>query len=405
MATFAWEGKTATGETRSGTMVADNDQEVMNKLRAQQIIPSKIKKKVGAQEITIPGLGGSVGSKELVIFTRQFATMIDAGLPLVQCLDLLGSQEPNKTFQKIIFDVKGNVESGATFADSLRKHPKVFDNLYVNLVAAGEVGGVLDTIMNRLAVYIEKDVKLKRKIKSAFTYPTAILVVALGVMAILLGWVIPTFEEMFADFGGELPAITQFVIDMSKAFLENWYFIFGGIFAAVFLGGYIYRSDPGRLAFDKTILRAPIFGPLVRKAAVAKFTRTLGTMIASGVPILDGLEIVAKASGNKVVESGILYVRDRITEGKNMAEPLMETKVFPPMVVQMIGVGEATGALDTMLNKIADFYEEEVDVAVDALTSLLEPLMMVFIGGMVGGLLIAMYLPIFSLAGSISNAK
>jgi len=404
MATYAWEGKTATGEVRSGTMEADTEREVMDRLRTQQIVPNKVKKKLGGKELTLPAIG-SVGSKELVIFTRQFATMIDAGLPLVQCLDLLGSQEPNKVFQKVIFEIKANVEGGATFADSLRKHPKVFDSLYVNLVAAGEVGGVLDTIMNRLAVYIEKDVKLKRKIKGAFTYPAAIAGIAGLVMFILLGWVIPTFEEMFNDFGGELPALTQWVIDLSNTFISNWYIIIGGLALVIGGGVFAYRTDAGKTTIDKIMIRAPIFGPLIRKAAVAKFTRTLGTMIASGVPILDGLDIVARASGNKVVEAAILYVRDRITEGKNMAEPLMETKVFPPMVVQMIGVGEATGALDTMLNKIADFYEDEVDVAVDALTSLLEPLMMVVIGGMVGGLLIAMYLPIFSIAGNISNAK
>lgn len=400
MATFIWEGKTASGEIRKGEMDAKTDKEVRNRLMGQQIVASKVRRKMGAIEITIPGMGG-VGSKDLVVFTRQFATMIDAGLPLVQCLELLASQEPNKVFQKVIYDVKATVETGATFADSLRKHPKVFDQLYINLIAAGEVGGILDTIMNRLAVYIEKDVKLKRKIKGAFTYPIAIAGIAGVVVLLLLGFVIPTFENMFNDFGAELPAATQLVIDMSHGFLDNWYLIIGGLIALAVLTMLFLKNDKGRLLWDKASLKAPIFGPLVRKAAVAKFTRTLGTMIASGVPILDGLDIVSKASGNKVIEIAIGYVRDRITEGKNMAEPLMETKVFPPMVVQMIGVGEATGALDTMLNKIADFYEEEVDVAVDNLTALIEPLMMVVIGGIVGSLLIAMYLPIFTIAGNI----
>jgi type IV pilus assembly protein PilC len=400
MATFAWEGTTAAGEVRKGQMDADNDREVMARLRQQQITPTKVKKQAKKGALSMPGLGG-VSSKELVVFTRQFATMIDAGLPLVQCLELLGGQEPNKTFQKIIFDIKASVESGATFADSLRRHPRAFDTLFVNLVAAGEVGGILDTIMNRLAIYIEKDVKLKRKIKSAFTYPAGVTVVAALVIALMLGKVIPTFEEMFADFGGELPGPTQFVIDISHGFADNFLLI-TGVFIACIVGFIVMlRSHAGRVFFDKMVLKMPIFGPIVRKAAVAKFTRTFGTMVSSGVPILDALDIVAKAAGNKTVEAAIYYVRDKITEGKSMSEPLMETNVFPPMVVQMIGVGEATGALDTMLNKIADFYEEEVDVAVEALTQLLEPLMMVVLGGIVGGLLIAMYLPIFSIAGNI----
>lgn len=406
MATFTWEGRTADGEVKKGEMSAESDREVMAKLRAQQITPSKVKKKLGSMELKLPSLalGGGVSLKEKVVFTRQFATMIDAGLPLVQCLDLLGSQEPNKSFQKVIFDIKGSVESGSTFADALRRHPKVFDTLFVNLVAAGEVGGILDTIMNRLAVYMEKNDKLIRKIKSAFTYPSTILVIAVAVLSLLLGKVIPTFEEMFNDFGGELPGPTQFVINISHGFINNWYIILGVIILGGMACSFAYKSTTGRRIFDKAILKAPVFGDLVRKAAVAKFTRTFGTMISSGVPILDALEIVARAAGNKTVEAAIYHVRDRITEGKSMSEPLMETGVFPPMVVQMIGVGEATGALDTMLSKIADFYEEEVDVAVDALTALLEPAMMVFIGGTVGGVLIAMYMPIFEIAGNIQNS-
>jgi type IV pilus assembly protein PilC len=354
--------------------------------------------------IKLPGLSG-VPRRTLVIFTRQFATMIDAGLPLVQCLEILAAQEPNKTFQSLLYEIKSSVESGATFADSLKRHPKIFDELFVNLVAAGEVGGILDTILNRLANYLEKAARLRRKIRGAFAYPTAIFFVAILVMIVLLVKVIPTFKDMFEDMGNAaLPGPTQAVIDMSEWFLANWYILFGAMLGAIFLFAYILRTDVGREAFDKFMLVVPLFGPLIRKAAVAKFTRTLGTMISSGVPILDGLEIVAKSAGNRTIEHAVLHVRDRISEGRSMSEPLAETGVFPPMVVQMIAVGESTGAMDTMLNKIADFYEEEVDVAVENLTSLLEPLMMVFIGGMVGGLLIAMYLPIFTVAETVQGA-
>ncbi len=403
MPDFTWEGRTRTGEMVSGRMAAKTDSEVMDRLRQQQITASKIKKMPMEINITLPNFGG-VNRRTLVIFTRQFATMIDAGLPLVQCLDILASQEANKAFQKVLFEVKGNVESGSTFADALKKHPRIFDDLFVNLVAAGEVGGILDTILNRLAKYIEKAAQLRRKIKAAFTYPIAIFCVSILVMVILLWKVIPTFKNMFEDMGNsELPGPTQLVIDMSEWFGANWYILFGVTAGIIFVFRYVLRTDVGREAFDGFMLKTPLFGPLVRKAAVAKFTRTLGTMVSSGVPILDGLEIVAKSSGNKKVEQGIMYVRDRISEGRSMSEPLAETKIFPPMVVQMIAVGESTGAMDTMLNKIADFYEEEVDLAVETLTSLMEPAMMVFIGGMVGGLLIAMYLPIFTVADNIQQ--
>lgn len=403
MATFAWTGRTRTGEEASGEMIAQTEAEVINKLRSQNIQPSKVKKKAAELKIPSFGLGGGgVSTKELVVFTRQFATMIDAGLPLVQCLEILGNAEPNKRFQKIIFEVKSDVEQGSTFAAALNRHPLVFDELYVNLVAAGEVGGILDSILNRLAIYIEKAVKLARKVKGAFTYPVAILVVAIGVVALLLWKVIPTFQQMFEEMGNNaLPGPTQLVIDLSENFQANWYIYFGAGVLAFFLGRAFYRNPNGRMIFDRAILKAPIFGNVVRKSAVAKFTRTLGTLVSAGVPILDGLEIVSRTSGNRVIEKAIMRVREKIAEGRTMAEPLAEANVFPPMVVQMIGVGEATGAMDTMLNKIADFYEEEVDVAVDALTQLLEPLMMVFIGGIVGGMLIAMYLPIFTLADNV----
>lgn len=398
--TFYWQGRTRTGAEAGGEIVAETEAEVLAKLRSQNIQVSRVKKK--SFELRLPTFGGGVSQKELVIFTRQFATMIDAGLPLVQCLDILGSNEPNKRFQKIIYEVKGDVEQGASFASALNRHSLVFDELFVNLVAAGEIGGILDSILNRLAIYIEKSVKLARKVKSAFTYPTAILAVAIIVVIILLWKVIPTFKNMFEQMGNNaLPAPTQFVIDISNNFADNWYLYIGGIFAIIFLGRMFYRNPVGRLLVDKTLLRTPIFGTLVKKSAVAKFTRTLGTLVAAGVPILDGLEIVARTSGNKVIEGAIFKVREKISEGRSMADPLAEAAIFPPMVVQMIGVGEATGAMDTMLNKIADFYEEEVDAAVDALTALLEPLMMVFIGGIVGGLLIAMYLPIFSVADNV----
>ena len=401
MATFVWQGRTRTGDDVNGEIQAGSRDEAMDKLRSQNIQATTVKKK--AAGIKLPfSLAGGVTSKELVIFTRQFATMIDAGLPLVQCLEIFGNGEPNKNFQRIIFNVKAEVEQGSTFASALNKYPRVFDELFVNLVAAGEVGGILDSILNLLAQYIEKSVKLARKVKSAFTYPVAILVVAILVVIVLLWKVIPTFQNMFVEMGNSaLPAPTQFVIDLSEFFAANWYLIGGGVIVTFLVFRTIYRNPTGRYRIDSFMLRTPIFGTLIKKAAVAKFTRTLGTLVSAGVPILDGLEIVSRTSGNKVIERSIMRVRDKISEGRTMAEPLAEANIFPSMVVQMIGVGEATGAMDTMLNKIADFYEEEVDVAVDALTALLEPFMMVFIGGIVGGLLIAMYLPIFTVADNV----
>ncbi|MBX3247434.1 MAG: type II secretion system F family protein [Myxococcales bacterium] len=400
MAEWVWEAKARNGETRKGIMEAETMDLVQSRLRAQQLNPVKVKKK--PKEINIV-IGSPVSEKELVIFTRQFATMIDAGLPLVQCLDILAAQGDNKIFNKILKDVKGYVEQGGTFSEALRKHPKVFDDLYVNLVAAGELGGILDTILQRLAVYIEKRVKLKRQVKSALVYPSAIFVVAIAVIVVMLTWVIPAFQGMFAEFGGEdqLPGITKFVISISEGFLDNALWIILAIGSVVTGIGYSYRTPKGKRFWHKLLLTAPILGPVMRKIAVARFTRTLGTLLSSGVPILDAMNIVGRAAGNVIVEQAIKDTADRIREGRTMAEPLMETKVFPPMVVQMIGVGEQTGALDTMLNKIADFYEDEVDVAVAALTSLLEPLMMVFIGGIVGVILIAMYMPIFEIAGKV----
>lgn len=397
---FRWSGKTKQGEVRSGEMEASDAEVVRARLQQMGLQPTKVRKKPKEIHISIPGLGG-VTTKDILVFTRQFSVMIDAGLPLVQALDILGTQSDNPAFKKVILAVKSRVEAGSTFADALAEHPKVFDELFVQLVRAGEIGGMLDTILQRLGAYIEKNEKLKRRVKGAMVYPSIVLVVAVGVTIVLLAFVTPTFEKMFKDFGGAMPAPTQFLINLSHALTDNWYWFVAVPVALVVAFRLFVRNPKGRELWDTFTLKTPVFGPLVRKVAVARFTRTLGTMLSSGVPILDGLEIVARSAGNRIVERGILYVRARISEGKNMAAPLAETKVFPPMVVQMIGVGEATGAMDQMLSKIADFYDDEVDVAVAALTSMIEPIMMVFLGGVVGGFLVAMYLPIFSIAGNI----
>jgi type IV pilus assembly protein PilC len=399
MPVWVWEGRTKTGEARRGEVEAPDEAAVQQRLRAMALANVKIKKK-RTFTFKIPGLGG-IGQKDLVIFTRQFATMIDAGLPLVQCLDILGTQLDNLAFREVLMKVKNKVESGSTLADALGDHPKVFDTLYVQLVAAGEIGGILDTILNRLAQYIEKNEKLKQKVKGAMVYPSVVLIVAVGVTVVLLLFVTPTFEKMFKDFGGAMPAPTQFIIDMSKWLQSYLIYLVGFLIGLVFAFRAWVSWPRGRIQWDNITIRAPIFGQLIRKVAVARFTRTLGTMISSGVPILDALEVVAKTAGNAVVERAIRYTKEKISEGKTIVQPLAETKVFPPMVVQMIGVGEATGAMDQMLTKIADFYDDEVDAAVAALTSLIEPVMMVVLGGVVGGFLIAMYLPIFSIAGAV----
>jgi len=403
MAKFNWEGTTRAGEKRRGVMEAESRGIVEDRLRSDNINVQSVKKEGGLGDIQIQ-IGTGVSSKDLQIFTRQLATMIDAGLPLVQCLDILAAQSENKSFKKILTSVKNSVEQGATFSDALKKHPKVFDELYVNLVAAGEIGGILDTILNRLAVYIEKAVKLRGQLKSAMYYPVGILVVAIGVIAVMLVKVIPTFEAMYRDMGNaELPAATRFVINLSHSFVNKWYIFVGTLFGLIFGVIAMRRTEGGRETIDRILLHLPVIGPVLRKIVVARFTRTLGTLLASGVPILDALDICARTSGNRVVQSGILRAKDRISEGHDMAGPLAEAKVFPTMVVQMIGVGEQTGAMDQMLQKIADFYEEEVDTAVAGLTSLIEPIMMAFLGVVVGGLIIAMYLPIFKLAGNIQG--
>ena len=401
MPVYKWEGKVRDGSVNKGTMEAANEAVVTAQLRGQKIMPTKIKKSMGAIEINIPGMKPKVTTKDLVVFTRQFATMIDAGLPLVQCLEILSSQNENPTFKEVIGAVKEDVESGNTFADALAKHPKVFDRLFVNLVNAGEMGGILDTILNRLAAYIEKAMNLRKKVKGAMVYPSTVVGVAVIVVSIILIFVIPVFQKMFGGMGKSLPAPTLMVIAMSEFLKKYFLFIIIALFVLVGIMKRIYRTEKGRMAFDKMFLKMPIFGDLLRKVAVAKFTRTLGTLISSGVPILEGLEVVAKTAGNAVVEQAVLRTRDSIAEGRTIAEPLKETKVFPPMVVQMIAVGEATGALDQMLNKIADFYDTEVDEAVSALTSAIEPLLMVFLGGTIGGIVIAMYLPVFTMAGAV----
>jgi type IV pilus assembly protein PilC len=403
MPVYTWKGKTRQGTVTKGVMEAANEEAVMAQLRGQMLTPMTVKAKAKELSEYFGFLKQTIKTKELVIFTRQFATMIDAGLPLVQCLKILGDQQENPTFKTIIDEVRNDVEQGSTFAESLSKHPKPFDSLFCNLVAAGEIGGILDTILNRLASYLEKADKLARKVKGAMVYPATVTVVAIGVIVLLLVKVIPTFEKMFADFGSDLPGPTQIVVDISN-FMQEW-IVFAMVGVTIVIVAFLQarrRSLKFRRATDALFLKSPIFGSLLRKVAVARFTRTLGTMISSGVPILDGLDIVARTAGNVVIEEALVDVRNAIAEGRTIAEPLAESGVFPGMVVQMIAVGEETGAMETMLGKIADFYDDEVDAAVDALTAMLEPLMMVGLGGTVGSMLIAMYLPIFKIAETIN---
>jgi type IV pilus assembly protein PilC len=368
---------------------------VIAKLRTQQIAATNVRTK--PKDITIPGFGGGVDEKEIVIFTRQFATMIDAGLPLVQCLEILASQQENKVFKKALVEIRQSVEGGMTFAAALKQHPKVFTSLYANMVEAGETGGILDTILNRLAAYMEKAMALKGKVKSAMIYPSTIVSVAMVVVVFLLVFVIPTFKSMFEGFGAALPLPTEIVLALSNIVRKYFLYAVAVIIAAIVGLKMWYKTAGGKLAVDSFMLKTPVFGILIRKVAVAKFTRTLGTLISSGVAILDGLDITARTAGNRVVELAVQRTRASIAEGKTIAEPLKASGVFPPMVVQMISVGEATGALDTMLGKIADFYDEEVDTAVANLTALLEPMLMVFLGIVIGGVVVAMYLPIFKL--------
>lgn len=396
---FEWSGKAASGEIRSGEIAAASKEEVLTQLRKQSIVPTTVKQKQKSSAFSsFLSAGGRVKDKDIVIFTRQFSTMIDAGLPLVQALEILSNQVENKTLAKILAQVKIDVEGGSTYADALKRHPKIFSELYVNMVAAGETGGILDTILNRLANYIEKAMKLKKKVKGAMVYPAVVTTVAVLVIAVIMIFVVPTFAKMFAQLGGTLPTPTRLVMGMS-AFISG----IGGlitlctIIAIIIFIVQIRKTEKGRFITDKIMLKMPVFGILLLKVAVAKFTRTLGTLISSGVPILDGLEITAKTAGNKVIERSVNRLRTEVSEGKTISEPLMAEKIFPPMVNHMIAVGEATGALDSMMSKIADFYDDEVDNAVNNLTAMMEPMLMVFLGGSVGFIVVAMYLPIFKL--------
>jgi type IV pilus assembly protein PilC len=397
---FEYEGTDRQGQFATGIIDAPGKVEVEEQLRTMGVTPQKIWKKSGGA-IIIPGIT-KVPNKSMVVFTRQLATMIDAGLPLVKCLEILGTQEPNPLFQMTILQVKQSVESGSTFAGALAKHPHVFDNLFTNLISAGEMGGILDTILNRLSAYMEKAAKLKQKVKSAMKYPVTVLFVSGIITMFLLVKVIPQFAGMFESMGKDLPALTVTVVAFSNYAVNNFWMImllfFGGATAFVL----IKRTDKGGYALDWILLRMPVMGELVTKASIAKFTRTLGTLISSGVPILDALEIVAKTAGNRVIENAIFYVRAQISEGKSISGPLMEVGVFPKMVVQMIGVGESTGAMDIMLSKIADFYDDEVDAAVDGITSMIEPLIMVILGGIIGVVMLAMYMPIFAMGDTFA---
>jgi len=406
MPTFAYSGRTRAGQTVSGERLADTMDLAVSGLKRDQIMvtritPAKVKAE-SAAKAKVGKTGKKVSAKTLAVFTRQFSVMIDAGLPLVQCLDILGSQEEDKNFAAVILEVRTAVESGASLADAMRKHPKTFDSLFTNMIAAGEAGGILDTILKRMATYIEKSVKLSGQVKSAMIYPVAIIVIAGLVVGVILWKVIPTFAELFSGLGADLPMPTRIVIGLSNNLVRYFPFLaVGGAAAAYGLRTY-YATPAGRRVVDRTVLAMPVLGNIMKKIAVARFCRTLSTLISSGVPILDGLEITAKTAGNSVVEDAIMVTRTSIERGETISAPLKETGVFPPMVAQMIGVGEATGALDTMLAKIADFYEEEVDVAVAGLLTLLEPIMIAVLGVVVGGIVIAMYLPIFDLISKLT---
>jgi type IV pilus assembly protein PilC len=405
MATFAFSGRTRSGENVSGERIGDTMDAVMTALRREQIQVTKIQPtqaKTGAVGAARKLKAKSVPAKNLAVFTRQFSVMIDAGLPLVQCLDILGNQEDHKYFAQVILATRSDVEGGMSLAEAMKRHPKCFDALFCNMIAAGEAGGILDTILKRLATYIEKAVKLKSQVKAAMIYPIAVITIACLVIGVILWKVIPTFASLFAGLGAELPLPTRIVIALSNNLVRFMPFILVGLFGIGWGFKAYYGTEKGRHVIDAITLKMPILGPILRKIAVARFCRTLSTLMASGVPILDGLDITARTSGNAIIEEAILTTRKSIERGETIAAPLKETGVFPGMVVQMIGVGEATGALDTMLGKIADFYEEEVDVAVEGLLTLLEPVMIAFLGGAVGGIVIAMYMPIFDLISKLT---
>ena len=405
MATFAYVGRSKAGAVKKGELSAKTREEAVDQLRKQNVVVTSLEEKSAKEGFKL-SLGSGLTDKDLVVFTRQFGTMINAGLPLIQCLEILSTQSENAALRKAVGEIKVQVEGGSTFSDALRKHPKIFDDLYVNMVHAGEVGGLLDTILNRLSKHIEKAMKLKGQIKSAMVYPAAIVGIATIVITVLMIWVIPVFEKMFKEMSGgkmALPGPTQLVIDMSNFVQSSWYIILGTIVGLIFAFKKYYATPQGRLTVDKLVLRLPVFGDLIRKASVAKFTRTLGTLITSGVPLLEALSICAKTAGNKVIEGVLMDARVSISGGKTISDPLARSETFPKMVTHMIAVGESTGALDNMLGKIADFYEDEVDQAVTNLTALLEPMMMVFLGVTVGFIVVAMYLPIFTMANAIGG--
>lgn len=403
MPVYLWQGKNRRNQVQKGEMEAPDEAAVRAQLSRLKIAPTKIKKKPKDLFENVAFLQPKVKTADVILFARQFSTMIDAGLPIISCLDILFAQQENKTFKKILKDIKESVESGSTLAESLRKYPKEFDNLFVNMMAAGEAGGILDIILQRLSSYMEKAARLKAQVKGALTYPIITLIIAFVVLAVILVFVIPVFQQMFADFGGQLPVFTQMVVTASEVVKSNIIAIIVAIAVFIFALRWFYKTKRGEIIIDDLLLKLPVFGILIRKVAVAKFTRTMGTMLTSGVAILDALDIVAKTSGNKTIERAIYDVRSAISEGRTMADPLSESGVFPTMVCQMIAVGESTGALDDMLIKIADFYDQEVDQAVENLTSLIEPFMLVFLGVTIGGLVIAMYLPIFKMAGAITG--
>ncbi|HEX2833803.1 MAG TPA: type II secretion system F family protein [Thermoanaerobaculia bacterium] len=399
MPTFEWKGTSRNGQTQTGVLVADSKDAVINMMRRQQIVVTAVKEK--GKEIALPKFGGGVPAQSIAIFTRQFSVMIDAGLPLVQCLEILGSQQEHKVFKRTIIQLRQDVESGSSLADAMRRHPKVFSDLFTNMIAAGEAGGILDTILQRLATYIEKSVKLNAQVKSAMIYPVAVISIACIVVAIILWKVIPVFAALFESLGAELPMPTRIVIALSNFIADFWWLILILGVAGAYATKRYHQTYKGKRVLDGLLLRAPVIGILLRKIAVARFCRTLATLTSSGVPILDGLQITARTAGNAVIEDAIMATRKSVEEGKTISEPLGDTEVFPPMVVQMIAVGEQTGALDTMLSKIADFYEEEVDVAVAGLMKLLEPILIAFLGVAIGGIVIAMYMPMFSLISQI----
>jgi len=403
MPVFVWVGKNRTNKTQKGEMEAPSQEVVRNNLLRQKITPTKIKAKPKDLFENVSFMQPQVQQSDIMLFARQFSTMIDAGLPIIQCLDILQSQQENKTFKKMLKEIKESVEGGATLADALKKYPKEFDDLFVNMIAAGEIGGILDNILSRLAAYMEKASKLKAKVKGAMTYPIITIIIAVIVVAVIMVFVIPVFTQMFADFGGQLPAPTRACVAMSDFTRKNILFIIGAVIGLTIGFKKFYATDKGRIVLDDIFLKLPVFGMLIRKVAVAKFTRTMSTMLTSGVAILDALDIVAKTAGNKTIEKAVYFVRSGISEGRTMADPLLETGVFPTMVCQMIAVGESTGALDSMLGKIADFYDDEVDQAVENLTAMIEPFMMVFLGVTIGGLVVSMYLPIFQMAGMVGG--